>query len=281
MNVLNNREIASIIWLSILFIYMIVDKKIRASIFGVVKSFCNWKVLTPVLLMIIYVCGIIVFLYQIGFWTTSLLKDSIIWVCLTGLVMLINSVTSKQNDYFSKTIKDNLKVVMIIEFLMNSYTFPLLGELIFLPFLTLVVMTQALAKTDEQYTQVDKILGWVQSYIGIIVLIFVLKNVVTHFSSFASLDTLREFLLAPILTFTVLPFIYVFNVIAAYELLFIRLDFGFKKSKNLKNYARVKIITYGRLNLQKVRDLLTHKAHALMNVETKDDVDKLIESFRV
>jgi len=280
LNVFNNREIATIIWLSILFIYMILNKKIRASIFDVIKSFCHWKILAPVFLMIMYICGIIVFLYQIGFWNTDLLKDSIIWACLTGLVMLMNSVSSKENNYFRKTIMDNLKVVIIIEFLVNAYTFSLIGELIFLPFITLVVMTQIVAKMDEQYAKVEKFLGWVQSYIGIILLIFILKNVVSNFSTFANLDTLREFLLAPILTFAVLPFIYVFAVVAAYELLFIRLDLGLTKTKKLKNYAKIKIIRYCSLNLRMVRDLLTHHAHTLMRIKTKEDVDKILESFK-
>ena len=280
LNVFNTREIATIIWLSAILVYMIVNKKIRASLYELIKSFCHWKILVPVILMIVYTGGIIVFLYQIGFWTTSLLKDAIIWGCLTGFTMLMNSASSKENNYFRKTIMDNLKIVMIIEFLVNTYTFSLIGELIFLPFITLVIIMQTIAKMEEKYIEVEKILGWVQSFIGIFILIFVLKNIISNFSSFANGDTLRQLFLAPILTFAFLPFIYVVSVIATYDLIFIRLEFGSKKSKKLKKYAKGKIAKYCMLNLKRVKYLLTHHIHTLLNLETKEDVDKMIESLK-
>ncbi|KNZ68180.1 hypothetical protein Tfer_3287 [Thermincola ferriacetica] len=280
MNVFNNREIAAIIWLSVVLIYMIFKKEIRASLFEVIKSFCHRKILIPVILMILYISGIIILLHQIGFWKTSLLKDSIIWTCLTGFTMLMNSGSSKEKNFFRKTIIDNLKIVMIIEFLVNTYTFSLIGELIFLPFITLIVMMQTVAKMDEKYIKVEKLLGWVKSYIGILILIFVLKNVFSNFSSWASLDTLKQFFLAPILTIAFLPFIYVVTVIAIYELIFIRLEFGSNKSKKLKNYAKLKIIKYCLLSLKRVKDFLTHHSHNLTNIETTEDVDKVVRSLK-
>lgn len=280
MDTFNNREVASAIWMLIILAYALSKKPIRESLFNVIKAFCHWKILMPSLLMVVYTSGIILILQKIGFWKISLLKDSILWVCFTGLVMLMNSVTSKEENYFRKMMIDNLKVALIIEFLVNTYTFSLVGELLFLPFVTLIVMLQTIAKTDQKYLQVEKLLNWVNGFIGILVLVFVVDKLILNYSSFASLDTLRQFLLAPILSFSFIPFIYIAVVLATYELVFLRLEFGSKKSKKLKNYAKIKIISYCLINLKRIKTVLAHHIVDVLNLETKDDVDNMMKYLK-
>ena len=61
---------------------------------------------------------------------TSLVKDTIYWLFFIGIVLMSNFITSREaQNLFRQTLIKSLKLVMIIEFIVNSYTFSLLGEL--------------------------------------------------------------------------------------------------------------------------------------------------------
>jgi hypothetical protein len=173
MGAFNNREIATAIWMLLLFIFTLTKKDVRRSLSDVVKSFFHIKIVVPLLLMIIYVLGIVLVLYKIKFWNFSMLKDSIVWFCFTAIIVIFNSMTSNTNEsLFRKNIIDSFKIVMVIEFIVNTYTFSLIGELFFVPFMALIVILDVVAKSDDQYKPVAKLLSIIQIIIGIYVLIY-------------------------------------------------------------------------------------------------------------
>ena len=84
MNLFNNREIATAIWLLVIFILMLFKRDIRKSLLDVIKAFFKIKILSSIFLMIAYTTGIVFVLYQINFWNISLLKDTVVWVFFLG-----------------------------------------------------------------------------------------------------------------------------------------------------------------------------------------------------
>lgn len=281
MNLFNNREIATAIWLLIIFILMLFKRDIRKSLFNVLKAFFKIKILTSIILMIAYTAGIVFLLNMANLWNTSLLKDTVVWFCFTGIVMSFDLVTSKKDqNLFRKIIIDNIKIVIIIEFIVNTYTFSLGGELVFIPVLTLIVIMEVVAKTDDKYSSVAKLMNGLQIIIGIIILIYAMSNVVSDYKNFGSLDTLRNFLLAPLLFILFFPFIYFILLFANYELLLIPLNLGYEKSRKLKRYAKRKIIKHCLLSLKKVKKALNMNTYNLMHIRNKEDVDKMIKAYK-
>ena len=280
MNLFNNREIAIAIWLLVIFILMLFNWDIRKSLLEVIKAFFKIKILYSIFLMIAYTTGIVFVLYQINFWNISLLKDTVVWFCFTGILMSFNLVTSDTGqNLFRKIIVCNIKLVIIIEFLVNTYTFSLVGELILIPVVTFIVILEVVAKTDEEYSSVAKLMNGLQIIIGVIILIFAISNVVSDYKNFVSLDTLRNFLLAPLLTISFLPFIYFMVLFATYELLFTRLNLGYEKSKKLKRYAKREIIKQCLLSLKKVNKASSMNTYNLMHIKNEKDVDKMIKDL--
>lgn len=281
MNLFNNREIATAIWLLIIFIFILFKRDIRKSLFNVLKASFKIKILTSIILMIAYTAGIVFLLNMANLWNTSLLKDTVVWFCFTGIVMSFDLVTSKKDqNLFRKIIIDNIKIVIIIEFIVNTYTFSLVGELVFIPILTLIVIMEVVAKTDDKYSSVAKLMNGLQVIIGIIILIYAMSNVVSDYKNFGSLDTLRNFLLAPLLFILFFPFIYFILLFANYELLLIRLNLGYEKSRKLKRYAKRKIIKHCLLSLKKVKKALNMNTYNLMHIRNREDVDKMIKAYK-
>ena len=280
MDLFNNREIATAIWLLAIFFFMLVKREIRESLFNVINAFVKIKILFSIFLMIVYTTGILIVLHHVRLWNTSLLKDSIVWFCFTGILMCSNLVTSeKEEDLFRKIIINNIKIVIIIEFIINTYTFSLVVELFFIPLVTLLVIMEVIAKKDKKYSSVIKIINGLYIIIGVVILFYVTSNVVSDYKSFGSLDTLRNIVLAPLLTISFLPFIYFMMLFDTYERLFVRLNLGHEKSNKLKKYAKRKIIKHCLLSLKKVNKALNVNTYNLMHTRNKEDVDEMIKVY--
>ena len=130
----NTREIAVILWLGIFVLWALSQKSIRKSLLDVLKSLFQIKIFSVIIAAILYT-GILVFiLAQVGIWEWSLLKDTIYWFLCSALVLLMNTDKANQEKgFFIKILKDNLKIILILEFILAFYTFNLLVEIVLVP----------------------------------------------------------------------------------------------------------------------------------------------------
>ena len=277
----NNREIATAFWLLVLAVWALRKADIRNSIVGAARAFCHFKILASVCLMLLYVTGAVSLLDAIGIWKVDLLKDTIVWFCVGAMAMMIRFATADNTDnVFQKILADSIKVVILLEFLVNTYTFPLVVELIVVPLITFIAMIDAVASMEEEYSMMAKLIKGIQTIIGFVILGIAINRAVTDFQNLRSVDTFRSIALAPLLSALMFPFIYIMLVISQYELVFLRLDFGVDKARGLKRYARRRIIMYAGLSLTRLQYLLRNHLVDLMHVKTKSDVDRFLHQAR-
>ena len=99
MDLFNNREISIAIWVVILAVWVSTHATVRKSFSRVVKVFCNKIILTTLALMGAYISLLIFGLYQLGFWDTGHLKNTVIWSLSVDAISLfrINEITDKTN----------------------------------------------------------------------------------------------------------------------------------------------------------------------------------------
>ena len=285
MTLFNNREIATGIWILVFLIGLLVKKLIgkdlRHSILNVFKCFFGAKILLPTFLMIAYTAGMTVVLSLVDLWNVSLLKDSIVWFCFNGFITMLNAVTSENDKQpFRKIIANNIKLVIIFEFVINTYTFSLVGELVLVPFATMIAAIAVFAQTKDEYLPGAKLMSGIQILIGIAVLTYAICHAVADYTNLGSFDTLRKFLLAPMLTIMFLPCVYLMLIYTAYDFLFMRLNVGREKGDNLKRYAKKRIVGYCLLSLKKLKIALNMNNYNVMLIGNEKDVDEMIEAWR-
>jgi hypothetical protein len=272
----NNREIATAIWAAVFLGWAVTQKSVRQSMWGVVKAFVHPKMLMPVGLMSLYTSGMIIALKYVGLWSPDQVKDTIMWFCFTGVALGFSFVSFGSTDnVFRKIVVDNVKIILLLEFLIGTYTFSLVGELIMIPALASVGMLDVVAKSDEKYAVVAKVTGALNSMAGLAIVVFAVVQAVGHYKDFQSLDTLRSFLLPPVLTILFAPCTYIMALVSRYELLFIRLEIGPKKPVALKRYAKRRMILHCQLSLRKVTLLLNTRPADLMHIRTREDLLKI------
>ena len=202
--------------------------------------------------MILYVFLLVLLFNAIGFWDNSAMKDTILWTLSVAMIMFINSNKANRDErYFRNIVIDNFKLTLILEFVVNIFTFSLIAEIIIVPLIVIAAVMKAIVRRKPESKQVDSILGIALGIFGSFILLFTIYKMIANFDDLASLRNLRDFLLPIVLTVTFVPFVYLMALYFRYENIFIRID-RFNKNSELAKYAKKKILTTYHFNLRKL-----------------------------
>ncbi len=278
---INSREAALFVWLVIFLGWAISQSSIRKSLGDLLKSFSHWKIFIPILLATLYSALVVYLLSEINLWATFLIKDTAYWFLGTAFVLLLNTNKATQGKgFFKKVLKDNLKVIIVLEFIVNLYTLNFFFELVLVPILFFVVAMNALAETKQEYAQVKKFLDYVLSAIGVFFIIFALGKIIGDYQAFVESENLKSLVLPPILTTAFIPFLYFFALLMAYETLFMRLGFFIKNDSSLLHFTKVKIFKLCHFNLPKLNRFAKDSTTDLIRLNNRAHVTQMIEKFQ-
>ena len=276
--IFNNREWSIIVWSSVFFFWAMSRKEVRASLNDVLRAFFQFKIITPIILLTTYVTGILLLLSRVGFWENSILKDTIIWYFGVAFIMLMNSVKASEEDgYFKNVIIKTIKFVIVIQFVVNTYVFSFPVELVITPVSTILVMMSVISESKEEYQPAHKAIQFLLILIGSSFLLFSFSKMFGDINNFLAIINLKKILLTPILTLTLLPFIYFMAIYILYETIFVVLSIKTYWKDNLK-HIKFKLITtckFSRRRLSRFRkkmhnfDLATKEGVALAMQEIK------------
>lgn len=273
--IFSNRELSSIIWILLIIFGLQFNKPTRKATGNLLKAFFVPSIVTVNLLAILYSSSIIYLLFRFNFWDLTLLKDSIYWFIGSGFLILFNlNKANKERDFFKNVLRDNLKLILILEFIVNFHQFGLVTELILLPILAFLAMLQVFAEREERTEKVKTLIEWIFTIFGLIVLGFSIRDIWIDFRGFANLTNLESFLLPIILSISFIPFAYVIALYMSYELLFVRLELFLKNKKNLR-YAKWRTIFKCRLSLNKLNSI-SPRINTLYNGSTREDIRNAI-----
>lgn len=275
------REQAIIIWIAVFIIWSLFQKNLRNSLAGLVHAFFQKKILAAFLMMILYVGLAVYLLFRINLWDAVLVKDTIFWIIGTAFILFLNlNKAVEDKDYFKKILLDNLKFILILTFLINFYTFPLIIELITLPIIVIIAAMSAYAGTKKEYLPAKKFADFILSAWGIFLIIYATTQVLSNYQNFLITDNFLAFLLPILLTLALVPFLYGFAVYMTYESLFTRIDFLIgKNNQQLANFGKHKIIRSFRLNLKKLNKFSKESGVQLLKINNEEDFVILIGQF--
>jgi len=275
---LNNRQVAIAIWIIIAIIWCVSQSKIRKALFQVLKTFFAWKLTVSYLLMFAYIAVIVLVLNGIGVWKVSHLPLTFLWVLCVGFVMLFGFSKANDQQFFKKGIKDNIKGLVFLEFIVNLYVFSIWVELILVPIFALFGGMLAISDTDTKYELVKKLLNFIMGSLGIFFIGYAIYMTINDFSNFASFKNIENFYLPIILSLAFLPFVYFAALFSGYEMLFIRLGF-FVPDKTVLKYSKLKTIIACNINLLKLNKWSEH-IYSSWRFKSKNEVDEAIIGFK-
>ena len=118
------------------------EEKYSIFVFKSYKSFFCWKIIIPILVLLLYGYIPIFLVKQLKFWKWIYLKDVCFWVIFVGIPFCLNVSAAKEKSYFKNIILNNLKLVVVVEFIISSFTFNILIEFILQPILIFLILLQ-------------------------------------------------------------------------------------------------------------------------------------------
>lgn len=278
MEVLNNRELAIVIWLIPISIYIFSSAKmkdVKKSFGSLVSAFFVRQIISVLVLMIIYM-GIIVYaLSYVELWNTEQIKNTIFWCASVGFMSLLKLDSIKKDKSFIKhSVISNLKLLVIIQFIVGVYSFPLVVEVFLVPALVLIGGMTAIVDSDKQYTKVKFLLEYLLFAFALIVIIYTIYMLNTNFGEITKEKTLYDFIVPPLLTILYLPFIFFMVVYSTYEQVAARIGFSIKNNL-LRHTALAYAILVFNVRINLLERWASHIARE--NVNSHND---LINSFK-
>lgn len=275
-DVINNREFATLFWISILLVLLFFVKSFRGFLIQTSKIITSKNILILLILFLTYVCTTILVLNKIGFWEISLIKDTIFWLFGVAFVLLFSSVKANDTRYFKKIAFDCIKWIVIFEFIVNIYVFCLPFELSIIPVFTIFGLLQVFFERDEKYHRTGKFFGNILSISGILFICVALYKTAINYQTFLSIDNLKGFSLPPVLTLLFIPFIYLIALYSSYELLFIRLP-NMTKDRKIKNKVKYKILRIANFNINKLNNISSNLYK--VDIYSGEDIDIKIKKL--
>lgn len=233
---LNTRELAIGIWLVVFCAFACIVA--GRAVWRVAKAALAPQLITAFSLFAAYVAFSVFVLSQIGLWDWPQLKTTLLWAVFTAPGMVGRMISKEEHPkLLSGWVRDSLGAVIIVELITNTYTFPLWAELLLVPFLALIGGMLAVGERGARYAPAVTFLNWVLGLFGAFVIGRGIWMIVANWSSFATLATLRDFYTAPLLSLTLIPFLYVMYLYVRYESAFAPLPIWIK-DKHVRDYAR-------------------------------------------
>jgi len=279
--IFSNREISLLVWLLLILLAIHFKKTTRNSFWYVIKTLFHKQFLKVYFFLAIYLFLIFLFLNRIKLWNYTDIKDSLFWFFTVAMVMVFSINSTKRISDFKKLFIDTVKFTIILEFIINLFSFSLVTELLMLPFLSIIILLQVFSETDKEYFQVTKLLNNVLRFIGLSILLFSIYKTYKEFNNVANIGTLKSFILPIILTVLFIPFVYFLSLYSIYQSYFIQLDFMTVKKDKVK-IAKKTIRNVANINLKKLNNIIDNfdKRVFYDDTDLKEHIKKISESSK-
>lgn len=170
-------------------------------------------------------------------WSASHLKDTLIW-SLTVAVVLFIQVASEDSSSFKNAARGVFAASVVVDVVVNLYVLPLAVEFVLVPALVFLIALQAVAQTKDEYKHVERSVTNVLALIGGAAFLYVGYSIYSHWSTFARVETAKDFLVPLALSLPFMPFVYVGVLYATYERFFSRLRFYVPDAQLRKRFRR-------------------------------------------
>lgn len=133
-NSISVREIASAIWLAVFVAFVLINRTTRNSAGALMKVLFRTALMIPLLMAALYATAEIFLLKYIGWWSLANLKTNILWLMTLAFVTMFEVATVKNRKAgLGKITAEILTVAILVTFIAELYSFPLIIELIAMP----------------------------------------------------------------------------------------------------------------------------------------------------
>ena len=190
---INNRELAFLLWMSLVLLVVIFKTSVRKTAGNLLRMILWSKLTIYFLAVAFYTTAIVYLLWRMNLWDMSQVKNTVLWFFTAGAASLFHITDKNKSNYLKEAIKDILSITAVLQFLVGIYSFSLGIELVFLPFVFVVVGMMVIAEKKPEHHQVFRLLRKLIVLGGLFLIGFTLFKIIFDFKSFANKGTIVVF----------------------------------------------------------------------------------------
>lgn len=280
-DIFSSREIVGGIYLGIIICYICLNKSTRDSAIAVVKAAMAPKIRMPFLCIVVYTEILILIFTGLSFWNYVFIKDIIMWVLFVGVPTSFQSISKgTEPEYFPNIILKNLKLTVLVEFFISTFTFNIIIEFILQAVIAYLVLLGVFADRDENHAQVKRFVDCLLTAIGIIIFCFTLKAAWREFDTIDAVGTVVSFWIPIVFSILYMPVSYVLALYAKYELVFMRIKMWGSADQKINRKRKLAVIKACGFSLNRTHECLIRCIPQLYTTMPVQDFDILIEEFK-
>ena len=232
----STREIAAGFWFAALFVW--VSYQAGSALLAVLRAMLGRSILGVMAVALVYIAGSVKLLQTVGLWTASNLKTTTLWAFTVGAISVFRANKIDENpQFFRQMLRETLSITVLIQFLVDTYTFGIFTEFIMVPVIALLSMMLAVAKPDLKSRPVASLLEWILVFVGFVYVAHAFNEAWNHWQELKSLDTAREILVPIALSLLFMPMLFGLNVYIVYEQIYRGLDWAIDDCR-IRRYAK-------------------------------------------
>ncbi len=214
----------------------------RTAIAGILGTL-RGKVALVLVTFATYIAGLVAVAYLLGFWNTGLLKDTVAWFLVPGMVLMFGFTKAYEGrGYYRRTLIQVIGLTAIVEFYVNLAAFPLWAELALLPVVVFLSALSAVAGLKPETQIAKRFADGLAAVLGFVILVGTAVYVYREWERIDKADLALSFALPIWLTAATLPFIFGFSLFANYEMAFSRVDFFSKDDPQGRRRAKLALL---------------------------------------
>lgn len=280
MDVFSTREIAVGLWTCAFVAWALSIRGMRESIWALLKQAFLSKLILVWLSMAAYAAHLVIALRELGLWTTERQKETLIWFAFSALAYPFQFHDPQKTPHVLRVLaRDSLSVLILIEVLVNTYTFSLPVELVLVPTITIIAIMGAVTEAREEHKPVAKLLGRLQALLGLFLVSLVVLRAFQD-PDYRFLQTLASSLIVVILSLASWPYIHGLRVAFAHEGMLWRIGRNKEVSRLFAHYAAFRILRHLRFRPMAVAPFVRRNAFQLFNVEDRTSLEMLLNEDR-
>lgn len=259
---MNNRELASAIWIGLLLALALSRRDLRAELWSIVKLVSGFTILVPALLYATVLCALILVAERVGLWEPALLGETLIWFFLAGAVLLFRVTdAAKDTHFFRRRALETVGAGAFVEFFVNLRTMALPWELVLQPVIVVFVLMQVVAASEQKFRPVKRRVDTLLALIVLGLIVFTIQGLATHWDTQDYGVLLRSLALPIWLTLGALPPIYSLALFAGYEQAFKHMSL-YRDGRRLPLRVAFGVIAGLKGNLAEINGFVGHRTRA-------------------
>lgn len=282
--ILTSREWATVAWFAIFVVFALSIKSVRSSVPQLLVFLFSPKLLVLFAVIIGYNIAVVWWLWRIGYWDPTMVYDTLLFIAVGGIGSVSKAAsrdTTYDGRFFFRTILMNLEVMVVVTFLSDFFPFSFWVEfLLVIPLTALLVALVVVAEHQKGTEQVHQFLRGVQSFIGLLLIIYIVWQVIENYRQLLHIQVLFALELPFVMSAFFVPVLFLVCALFAYEDAFILVSFKSKSNKQLVRWKKWQLFRRFTINLKALQEFRRSMSiHEYSGAKTKDEARVHLKSW--